>query len=186
MMWVFQRKQVIKTNHGSQGRGLSKQARTIGANHSFHENKGKAISTARLLSFALPCFSQCLWLVLFVPVQARRILTSIHSFDTNLVVINMRIVSDQQGRRSKFRDPRLISYFRDPRHCKSASSSQLPADVHRRLSAGCSIFSYYGFHKKILSPPSDYNGTWSTSPFLCSGSQPIISEVFNKVWCVSN
>ena len=97
----------------------------------------------------------------------------------------MHIVSDQQGRRSKFRDPRLISYFRDPRHCKSASSSQLPADVHRRLSAGCSIFSYYGFHKKILSPPSDYNGTWSTSPFLCSGSQPIISQVFNKVWGVS-
>ena len=88
----------------------------------------------------------------------------------------MHIVSDQQGRRSN---------FRDPRHCKSASSSQLPADVHRRLSAGCSIFSFYGFLQKILSPPSDYNGTWSTSPFLCSGSQPIISQVFNKVWCVS-
>ena len=38
--------------------------------------------------------------------------------------------------------------------------------------------------QKILWPPSDYNGTWSTSPFLCSGSQPIISQVFNKVWCV--
>ena len=96
----------------------------------------------------------------------------------------MLIVSNQQCRRLNFRAPRHISYFRDPRHCKSASSSQLPADVHRRLSAGCSIFSFYGFLKKILSPPSDYNGTWSTSPFLCSGSQPIISQVFNKVWCV--
>ena len=94
----------------------------------------------------------------------------------------MLIVSNQQCRRLNFRAPRRhISYFRDPRHCKSASSSQLPADVHRRLSAGCSIFSFYGFLKKILSPPSDYNGTWSTSPFLCSGSQPIISQVFNKV-----
>ena len=66
----------------------------------------------------------------------------------------MHIVFDQQGKRSKFRDPCHISYFRDPRHCKSASSSQLPADVHRRLSAGCSIFSYYGFHKKYFHHPA--------------------------------
>ena len=29
-----------------------------------------------------------------------------------------------------------ILHFRDARHCMSASSSQLPADVHRRLSSG--------------------------------------------------
>ena len=66
----------------------------------------------------------------------------------------MLIVSNQQCRRLNFRAPRHISYFRDPRHCKSASSSQLPADVHRRLSAGCSIFSFYGFHKKYFRHPA--------------------------------
>ena len=31
---------------------------------------------------------------------------------------------------------KVLNTFRDTRHCKSASSSQLPADVHRRLSSG--------------------------------------------------
>ena len=93
----------------------------------------------------------------------------------------MHIVFDQQGRRSKFRDPVTV-------HIQGPSSLQVsfvfstacwcsPTFVRRLF-----YFLLLRIPQKILSPPSDYNGTWSTSPFLCSGSQPIISQVFNKVW----
>jgi len=54
------------------------------------------------------------------------------------------ICSDCAGKEAKLLDRQrrrsmTSNESRDPRHCKSASSSQLPADVHRRLSAAITM-----------------------------------------------